>query len=618
MASRTSAMRSQEYYLGSKRGRPIAYDIAQEMFPDKYSSTKIEGDNPYQSINEDRRDTLKDYSPEQNSLFPYEQARRDTYSKSHINLRDGFFGSLTDPYASVNGDLPDTSFHDKDPRGYLTEIPWNEFRRLATINLQNTDFKSDADNSTTSGHIHPNTMYKNIRSAQDWAKARLKIFSEEYESRQNGGAGIYPNVSKTYNSDLEDTGAGTDNTGPSKSYDDDITPQHHNINISNIVHLGSKALRVNNTTDHLVPVAAYGKLYKQRGLMNHETQMRIVEDDTPLSAIEGSRQTPRNLVKMMASQIYSDNPNITPRTAQEMSRILQQYDQTEDPKNPGMKNSEMQNVNKSVMLTRDIMALFGFTDNEIKFLESYKQTNKKSAEHMLANIQELATTVHKMSPNEKLEIKNELILRSAGMGLNPNEDKRKNQEMVVVNPKIIEFMGMDTKKSAEHQDQSDNREYAFGDPENKLDHILSKTPLLIFKTKAKDQDQLKSTWESLETIVKQDTTKPTASYKHLSREKYKINKNQKESLATQFINTSRKTIEFTRQAISDHDPHQAIMSGQIDNEFGENKALTRHIGRIGSKHMRKHMAEDFQSNDRMNELSSNKNKNAKNFNNMAR
>ena len=35
-----------------------------------------------------------------------------------------------------------------------------------------------------------------------------------------------------------------------------------------------------------------------------------------------------------------------------------------------------------------------------------------------------------------------------------------------------------------------------------------------------------------------------------------------------------------------------VNTAKVDNEFGENKALTRHGGRIGTKQMRKMMATD--------------------------
>ena len=63
MATRTSAMRSQENYLGSRRGRPIAMNIGIEDFLDtKFApATPIIENSPFDQLNEDRRDTLKDY-----------------------------------------------------------------------------------------------------------------------------------------------------------------------------------------------------------------------------------------------------------------------------------------------------------------------------------------------------------------------------------------------------------------------------------------------------------------------------------------------------------------------------------------------------------------------------
>lgn len=609
-ASRTSAMHSLQDYQGSKRGRPIANNMGWEMFADNLKSTYLPGENIVEELNNDRRDTLKDYSPEQNTLFAYEEPRRNTYAKSFINLRDGGkFGSTTDPYTSQNGDGPDISFTDKDPRGYLTEIPWQEYRRLQEVNLSSTDFKSDADNSVVSSGIHPNTMYSMIRDAQTWTQARLKIFSEEYEGKQNGGVGMYPNVSKIYKSDMEDTSAAYDGTGPSKTFNDDETPQHHNVNISNVVHLGSKFLRVNNTTDHLVNVSAYGKLYKNHGLLPHESQMRILTDDTPWGKLE-LRQTPKNLVKMMASQIYSDNPNISEKTAAEISRILRQDDQTEEAMvKPITEN--MQN-NRSQSLTKDIMALFGFTDNEVKFLESYSRTNKKAAEHMVANLYSLAAVVDNLTPNQKLELKNELILRSAGMGLYAPKDLGKVQEMTIVNPKIIQFMSNETSKAAPLGDKDENRNNSLADPENKLDKPFANVPLFVAKSSPLT-DIMDNKHESIDSIIKQDTTKKVAVYKNLNKYAQRLERNKNSTTNTQIQNNSSTALEFTRQLISKYDPYNNMHDTKIDNDFGENKALTRHIGRIGTKNMRKHMASDYQSTDKMNELSNGSKKNPKNI-----
>lgn len=598
MATRTSSMISQEQYLGSVRGRPIDHNIGWEMFPGKTEATETNEINYFDQLNEDRRNTLRDLQPEQTGLFPYEQPRRDTYARGHLNLREGYFGSLTDSWmnSGQNGkDGFDISFHDHDPRGWSTEQPWKEYRKLAETQFKNIDYKDDSDNSVPSQGIHPNSMYKQIRASQNWVKSRMKIYSEEWEGKSNGGVGIYPNTSRIYQSNWEESGVGTDNSGPSKTFDDPENHQHHNVNISNIVNLGSKWLRTNNTTDHLVKVAAYNKLYKSKGLLTHETQLRILEDDTPWSNLEGSKQTPRNLVKLMTSQIYSDNPNISRYTASEIARILRQSDQLEELK-PNMGREEMENYNRNLILTRDIVGLLGFSESDIKYLESKKNKNHKSAGKLLAKIQELITTVHKASPNEKLQMRNELILRSCGMGLSPatGSELRKIQDSVIVNPKIVQFMSLNTKKRKELPESGRD---GLMDPENKLDHILSKTPLFVYKTPNKKTDDLIRFGNPDGKL--RDQTKTIGDYKHLEKYSKHLEKNLRMGIGAQLPGESNPTPEYTSMFISQDNHQENLRKTALDNEFGDNRYLTRLGGIIGTKQMRRYITGDYIGNDGM-------------------
>ena len=123
MATRSSAMISQELYLGSRRGRPIDDNMSYEMFPDKYEKTDILEDSSFDQLNNDRRSTLKDFAPEQNTLIASEAPRRVTPARDVLNLREGAARTTTDPWVnSGNGsgaDGFDISFHDRDYRYYL-------------------------------------------------------------------------------------------------------------------------------------------------------------------------------------------------------------------------------------------------------------------------------------------------------------------------------------------------------------------------------------------------------------------------------------------------------------------------------------------------------------------
>ena len=614
MASRTSDMISQKYYLGSRRGRPIMDNMAWEMFPGKIEATQLIEDQPFDMLNSDRRDTLRDFSPEQNSLFPYEQPRRDTYSKSHINLREGVFGSTTDPWANSGqngGDGFDISFHDKDPRGWSTEQNWREFRRLVTESLQNTDFKDDGDYSETSGHIHQGDLNRKIRASQDWAKNRLKIFSEEYESKSNGGVGIYPQTSKVYRSDYEDTTAAENGVAPSQYFDDDTMRPQHNVNISNLVHLGGRHFRPDSTTDHLVKVSGYGKLYKQRGLLNHETGLRITEDDTIFRS--SSAQNNKNLVKLMASQIYSDNPNISPYTSAEIARILQQTDKVEQLK-PNLTRDELESTNRSMKLTVDIMNLLGITENDIKFLESSKNVNRKTADQQLAQIKNMVTTVHKLPMNAKLDVKNELILLSSSKGLVPGEDIQKNRGSTVINPKFIDFMAFQTGKTPGYGDVFANRDQAYVDPEDKLKNFVNQANMYIYKTANKPNDEISARWDAKFDQLSVDTSKKHMVYKNLDKIRKRMERNRNSINNDQTFNISARTVDYQKSLIGDFIPDVNRRDIMLDNIFGENRFLDRHGGRMGQKsNSRYNTASSHADIDEMNERLTEHMKNAKNI-----
>src|SRR5690606_33680850 len=103
----------------------------------------------------------------------------------------------------------------------------------------------------------------------------MKIFETAFENRHTGGVGIYPNISRVFKSTAEDK---MSDSGMSLTAEDPEIRKRMTMRLSDIVHEGSAALHANTTTDHKVKVAAYGKLYKNAGLINHEHQLRILED----------------------------------------------------------------------------------------------------------------------------------------------------------------------------------------------------------------------------------------------------------------------------------------------------------------------------------------------------
>ena len=127
-----SLLYDQMYYTTSHRGQAMYGDISWGMFPEKTEETEIMED-PF-AVERMQRDTLRDFGPDNNTLFADSQPRRDTHSKEKIALRE--HGARSAAYPDQNPDF-DTQFHDKDPRVWSTEIPWDNYRKLAEKHMEN-------------------------------------------------------------------------------------------------------------------------------------------------------------------------------------------------------------------------------------------------------------------------------------------------------------------------------------------------------------------------------------------------------------------------------------------------------------------------------------------------
>lgn len=615
MASRSSGMAESEFYKTSRRGRELSGDISLEQFPEKYEHTALNEDI-FERLNSEWRSTLKDESPQENGLFAYEEPRRNVYSRSHLNLREGgFFGSTTDPYVTYRGGnnelgeagdnddndagSMDISFHDPDPRGYLSEQPWQEYRRGVEARLRRADFRNDDDMSTTGGGISPYTLYSRIRGAQNWVKARMKIFDESFTGQSAGGVGVYPHMSGVFKSSRENTSVGADDE-MLMTFEDPEVRQRLTMKLSNIVHGGSSMLRTNDTTDHRVKTAAYGKLYGQRGLINHEAQMRLLEDDTPWSRIEGTRRTPKNLVQLMATSL-EDRGGIHGQTAAQSARLIFQgtaEDSYGQEQFKGMRGGSEEMTNRGQLLTKDIMALLGFVEQDVRFLESrasYPGKQGKTARQSLAHMYRMAEVLHALPANVKLELRSELILRSAGFGLIGGAGGRKVRNKVVVNPKIVSHMDLMVRRSETPGNPLANRSGAVGDSEQQLskrNHLNG--PLFVYKSVARQSEDIdfnRRAAENTDSKYKSSsnaTEGKAASYRTLGIKAQRIEKNKRAGTGTQYQGDAQRAPVFKTKNIGDNDFYEHMMSAVTDTNFGENKALTRHIGRIGTKNMRRY------------------------------
>lgn len=573
MATRSSGHFNGEMYRGTRRGRPDMMDMDWSMFPEKTESTRMVEDP--NALDQHNRDLLKDFSPENSRLFAYEEPRRNTYAKDRLNIRDGGARVTTDPWQNEDYD---TQFHDKDPRGWSVEQPWSEYRRLLEAQLRMTDFKDDGDYSTTGGGVHPNTLYSTIRAAQDWVRARLKIFSTSYNNQHAGGVGVYPNVSKVFKSEYEDSSVMTDGTRMSQTFEDPVIRQRTTSLLSNIVHGGSKALRANSTTDHRVKVASYGKLLRQRGLINHENQLRLVGDDTHWSIVEGQTGgAPRSLTAIMSAAVDG-------QTAAEIDRLSRQaagMAPAETERFSGGKYNEKSQEARSNTLTGDIIALLGVTENDLKLLESQSTANKQYAKQALANLYEMVEMVHRAPAHIKLQIRDELLLQAAGGGLRSAGDGiHRNRDSVVLNPKIVAFMDSVVRTSQSPSDLSLVRDAADGDPEHKLNHILAGVPIWVPKSTARDSEDITLSLTNTNPTHKPGETLKTHSYKSLAIEDSAENRN--ESVIQALLGLSH-TYELGKNRPQADDLYNNTIDTEIDNQFGDNEYIARHTGLLGDK-----------------------------------
>lgn len=620
MASRSSANHLSETYQGTRRGRVTIGDMGFEMFPEKYEETDIIED-PGQ-LNDDQRATLADFGPEQSTLFAYEEPRRVTYGKHRLLLQQTGEFSTTTPWIS-HGDF-DISFTDQDPRGYLTEQPWREYTRLQRENLKRVDFKDDGDYSTTSGSISPWSMYKNIRSAQNWVKARLKIFDDSYEGRSNGGVGVYAHTSNVFKSSPEDSSVQTDgDSDMATTFEDPEIRQRMTMKLSNMVHQGSKALRVNSTTDHKVMVSSYGKLYGQMGLQPHETQMRLTEDDTPISRLDGMKMSPKNLVKLMSSYVNKaryDDGNFSDYNAITGARMMQQDAEAEDQKFAGMRGDSEARDNRSIMLTRDVLSLLGITENEIKVVESQVQKNSKQAKQALANMYYMAETVHKLPAHAKLEMRNELLLRSSGGGLKPGSASqlRKARDEVIVNPKIIQHMASTVRTGKAPENIRLTMNHVEGDPVGT--HRPIATPVMSYRSFAKSTEQIGDNRGAAEVEEKKFGAAGVASLANKQAVNYSSlgvvfqGDNRNMGLADQIWQDTQQAKQGRNARNKDQDFHKNLLSTVLDVNFGEAKGLRRDAKRAGTKSMRRHVQGDHHSYDATLEMGASAAKNPTNRN----
>ena len=532
----------------TRRGQDMFGGISHDMFPEKYEVTDM-----YESssmVDDHWRDLLMDTGPEKDSLLAYELPTRNKYSKDRLNLREGA-RTLTDPWKSEGFD---TQFHDKDDRGWSIEQPWDEYKRHVRNQLEMTDFKDDGDYSVTVGPINPNVLYKRIRGTQyDFAR-RFKNFDTAFGNQRGGGVGVYSNISDVFKTSQDDPYAINANITA------EAIPmnQRHTDSLSNIVHSGSKNLHVNTTTDHRVLVAHYGSNLKNRGLATAESQIRQIEDDRRPTIIRD--QNTRSISKLMSSRVDG--------TSAKGAREIQQISENPNDSNRYNKSVSITNTNKSDVITGDIVALMGYTNQEIKYLEREANKNNKQATKSLNDLRDMVEFVHRMPVTERRLFRDQLIVKGLTPG-NPDNIRRN----AIINPKIMEFMVNSTTSSSKHGDTENMRRES-----KSLQKMIDTLPVFIYKQKSGSGDYIKIMNETEYDTELSDTMR-TVNYKSKIREMESINRKLGTTDNEYFI--SQETMRGTNKFDSNN--RELLLNTELDNKFGENRFLEKGKTVMGSK-----------------------------------
>jgi hypothetical protein len=392
-----------EFYKTTRRGRAAYGDIGEEMFPEKYEDSGFYED-PGQ-VAQMHRDTLRDFSPDTNSLLEQDRPRRRTYGRDRLNIADGGARTNTDPYMDEDYD---TQFHDKDPRGWSTETPWREMRRIGTAHSQSLPYSSDADFSVTGGGTHPNAQRAAIRGAQTDLKARWKNFEEQKLNQHSGGVGTYANVSAVFSSSLEDPQFGG---GILATMEDPEVRQRATSNLSNILHMGGNFLRANTTTDERVKTGGYAQLVQARGLLPAEQAYRFVEGDSEISRAAEKLDMNRTQMSLLATGLQT-NGAMNRMTAVQAARIMlqgvaeAQY-KMQDPKQGG---------NRRRAPLTDLLAIAGYQLDEVKKLEQQLSSPdgkmRRAAEMKLAEIHDMVDYMQSVPVSEQARVTDDMAMRS--------------------------------------------------------------------------------------------------------------------------------------------------------------------------------------------------------------
>ncbi len=354
------------------RGLPTSYYIK------KNESTPEDTSDLDNMIYEDRRSVIKNYGPDP-LLFDYEQPRENVGSVEKLNLRH--YGSLRPELPYGNGDY-NIQFRDRDPRGCVEDNHnWKKFREDGEPRSKLQLFGKDSDNSIPEQGIAPVDMVGRISELRRALRGRIQWFSESLDNfitRNYNTDNYFTDVDKHI---IEDTSSTVDPT-----ILDSVGRMNINRIMSNNLHTGGKYFISRTTPDQVLPVASYGFVFKSGKPITIAETTSMMEGSQKLNSLKVTNKN--KLLKIILDGKKQETIGETSR----FNKLL-----------------SLQDKNKDNIVVKDIMAILGITENELKYIKSMESTNRKIYEECMANLLDMVVVLEKLPPNVLLDIRGELL-----------------------------------------------------------------------------------------------------------------------------------------------------------------------------------------------------------------
>lgn len=536
--------------------------IDEGMVARKYETTSMWEDKD--QMERMRRETLSDFRNDQPSLES-DYARRDYQSTSRIKLRES--GSRGD-----NPEHPEIfiGFMDRDERGIMTDPDYKKFsqqswgrKRLIEARMNNDD-----DLSVPSQGIRPEKMQYLLKHSYPEIAKRMKWFSTSKEALKPG---MSPVARKGDSSDINKSYAEQERM-------DNALPDGTQFRRGNTIILSNDSnIGWWQTTDHEFKVASYGKHYKQPGRQNLDKNRRDTRYEIEF-ATPRIQKPNKQMLALMSTAVNSRHKK----------HKVGEGDMDFKTGKEGMQGRSPV-VAKITELMREALA-------DPKFGNSAQTIQGKTASlspEQDVQLREFVKTVHKMPAHAQIALREELE-QFVGRGRTPQpSDVHPDRNMVVINPKIIQFMDGLVRKSGP------TRPVKFG--ARKDDDVAAADPTIQAEANG-------PTLNGIEVFVpKTNTTQPNNKQRHetVARLKGTSLKGKVYKYDRPSLNQDRKSKADPEVYAGESDMNLEYAESQQakdftrnrrdtldDNEFGENHAKTRLLAPMGNKYLMRNMDVD--------------------------